>query len=150
MPLSPAALLGGACTLIERARTCWSRDRREAGWRAPLGMFEFSAAASWITLVGVVYMLTIGLALLPSRRTGSSVPASSSTYVEWVRIEAGAADVGRTLGQSGLRREFEAQVALLRRGDGSRTKEPEETTVLAAGDELTIVLARTANRAPRL
>lgn len=140
MPLSFAALLGGVCTLIGTSTNVLVSGIAEKQGYAPLGMFEFSAAASWITLVGLVYMLTIGLALLPSRRTGSSVPASSSTYVAWVRIEAGAADVGRTLGQSGLRREFEAQVALLRRGDGSRTKEPGETTVLAAGDELTIVL----------
>lgn len=140
MPLSFAALLGGVCTLIGTSTNVLVSGIAEKQGYAPLGMFEFSTAALWITLVGLVYMLTIGLALLPSRRSGSSVPASSSSYVAWVRVEAGGADVGRTLGQSSLRREFEAQVALLRRSDGTRTKEPAESTVLAAGDELTIVL----------
>lgn len=140
MPLSFAALLGGACTLIGTSTNVLVSGIAEKQGYAPFGMFEFSQAAVWITLLGVVYMLTIGLVLLPSRRTGSSVPASSSTYVAWVRVEAGAADVGRTIAASGLRREFEAQVVLLRRGDGSRTREPEDSTVLAAGDELTVVL----------
>lgn len=140
MPLSFAALLGGACTLIGTSTNVLVSGIAEKQGYAPFGMFEFSRAALWITLVGTLYMLTIGFMLLPSRRTGSSVPASSSSYVAWVRIEAGSADVGRTIDQSLLRREFEAQVLRLRRGDGTRVKEPDAATKLAAGDELTVVL----------
>lgn len=140
MPLSFAALLGGVCTLIGTSTNVLVSSIAERQGFAPFGMFEFTAAASWLTLAGMAYLLTVGLALLPSRHTGPSVGAGASTYVAWVRLEAGARDIGRALGKSSLRKDFEAQVAAVRRRDGERVREPDDAFVLAAGDELTLVL----------
>lgn len=140
MPLSFAALLGGVCTLIGTSTNVLVSSIAEKQGYAPFGMFEFTEAASWLTLVGMAYLLTAGLVLLPSRRTAPGVGTSSSTYIAWVRLEAGARDIGRALEKASLRKEFEAQVAVVRRRDGSTVREPDDAFVLAEGDELTLVL----------
>ncbi len=140
MPLSFAALLGGVCTLVGTSTNVLVSSIAEKLGYAPFGMFEFTEAASWLTLTGMLYMLTVGVALLPSRRTAPGIGTSTSKYIAWVCIEEGSRDVGRTLEESSLRKEFEAQVAALRRRDGSKLQDPEASVVLAEGDELTLVL----------
>jgi di/tricarboxylate transporter len=140
MPLSFASLLGGVCTLIGTSTNVLVSSIAEQQGFAPFGMFELTEAATWLTLVGMAYLLTAGLVLLPARRSAPGIGTSMSTYIAWARLEAGSRDVGRPLAQSSLRKEYDAQVASVRRRDGSRHAEPDDLFVLAEGDEVTLVL----------
>lgn len=140
MPLSFAALLGGACTLIGTSTNVLVSSIAEREGFEPFGMFELTGAASWLALAGMIYLLTARLFLLPSRRTAPGIRTSSSKYIAWVRLEATARDVGRSIEQSALRTEFEARIAAVRDRNGRRIEDPEDKLMLAAGDELTVVL----------
>lgn len=140
MPLSFAALLGGVCTLIGTSTNILVSGIAEEQGFEPLGMFEFAPAAIWLTVAGVAYMLTIGLWLLPSRDTGSR--NAVTTFVAILRYEAGAADIGKTLALSQLRKEYDAKVRWIRRAGRSEHMVPGEDQVLHQGDELLVVLER--------
>lgn len=142
MPLSFAALLGGVCTLIGTSTNILVSGIIEDQGFAPIGMFELSGAAIWLTAAGLVYLLTIGLVLLPKR--GNTIPTTTSTtsFVAKIRLEKGSKDIGRTIGTSSLVKEQEAEILRLRSRFGIVDKDFDATTELVEGDELKIVLGR--------
>lgn len=73
LPLSYAAILGGACTYIGTSTNIIVGNIYAAGARPPLQMFEFSGLGLVLLGLGAVYMLTIGQRKLPSRPTEASL-----------------------------------------------------------------------------
>jgi ribonuclease PH len=140
MPLSFAALLGGVCTLIGTSTNILVSGIAEQQGFAPLGMFEFAPAAIWLTLAGIAYMLTIGLWILPKRETDNV--ERSSRFVAMMRYEAGAADLGKPLVDSQLRKEYDAEVRWLRHAKGGAHEVPTDDQMIEEGDELLIVIER--------
>ncbi len=140
MPLSFAALLGGVCTLIGTSTNILVSGIAEQQGFAPMGMFEFAPAAIWLTLAGIAYMLTIGLWILPKRETDNV--ERTSTFVAMMRYEAGAADVGKPLVDSQLRKEYDAEVRWLRHAKGGAHEVPTDDQMIEEGDELLIVIER--------
>jgi di/tricarboxylate transporter len=142
MPLSFAALLGGVCTLIGTSTNILVSGIIEQHGHAPLGMFEFSSAAIWLTIAGIAYLLFAAPFLLPKRGQGIQTTTSTTAFVAKIRLEEGARDIGRTIGSSQLVKELEAEILRLRSRYGMVDREFDDDTVLAEGDELKLVLGR--------
>ncbi len=73
LPLSYAAILGGACTYIGTSTNIIVGTIYAAGASPPLQMFEFSGLGLVLLGLGAVYMLTIGQRNLPYRPTEASL-----------------------------------------------------------------------------
>ena len=73
LPLSYAAILGGACTYIGTSTNIIVGTIYAAGASPPLQMFEFSGLGLVLLGLGAVYMLTIGQRNLPYRTTEASL-----------------------------------------------------------------------------
>jgi di/tricarboxylate transporter len=141
MPLSFAALLGGVCTLIGTSTNILVSGIAEQQGFAPLGMFEFAPAAIWLTLAGMAYLLTVGLFLLPAR-TNDAMSTAATEFVTTFRYEAGAADIGKRISASQLRREYQAEILEVRRKSGREVMTIDEELLLEEGDVLRVVLGR--------
>jgi len=142
MPLSFAALLGGVCTLIGTSTNILVSGIAEQQGFAPFGMFEFAPAAIWLTLAGMVYLLTVGLVLLPGRTNGESSTSPTTEFVALVRLDKGCADIGRTLSASRIMKEYQAELLDLRHYDGREVMSVNEDLKLAEGDVLKLVVGR--------
>ncbi|RMH05989.1 MAG: SLC13 family permease [Armatimonadetes bacterium] len=68
LPLSYASMLGGVCTLIGTSTNLIVNGVAQERGIAPLGMFEFTPLGLMFTAVGLTYLFTIGMRLLPDRR----------------------------------------------------------------------------------
>jgi di/tricarboxylate transporter len=142
MPLSFAALLGGVCTLIGTSTNILVSGIAEQQGFAPLGMFEFAPAAIWLTLAGMAYLLTIGMFLLPNRVNADAMSTAATEFVTTFRYEAGAADIGKRISGSQLRREYQAEILEVRRKNGREVMTIDEELLLEEGDVLRVVLGR--------
>lgn len=67
MPLAVAAGLGGTITLVGTPPNLLARGALEAANLGTFGFFEFAKIGIPLTVVGIVYMATVGARLLPNR-----------------------------------------------------------------------------------
>ena len=104
MPMSFAAILGGACTLIGTSTNLivngWLIDETGHGG---LGMFEIAQVAVPIAIVGIVFVLITSRWLLPNRRPPLQVSDDAREYVVEMVIDEGSALIGQTVETAGLR-----------------------------------------------
>lgn len=73
MPLAVAANVGGTITLIGTPPNLIVSGALQAAGMKPFGFFEFAWIGVPLSILGIVYMLTIGKRLLPTREADTSV-----------------------------------------------------------------------------
>ncbi len=104
MPISFAAILGGACTLIGTSTNLLVGGLMEAaGIKEPLGMFETGLVALPAAVVGTIYLLTIGQKLLPDRRAPDQELADNREFSVRLTVQAGCSFIGKEVETAGLR-----------------------------------------------
>jgi di/tricarboxylate transporter len=81
MPLAFGAILGGTCTLIGTSTNLAVSGAITRYGMQPFSMFELTWVGVPIVLVGMLYMLLIGLRLLPRRGGGDSLTEQSCAAI---------------------------------------------------------------------
>ncbi len=138
LPLSFAAILGGTCTLIGTSTNLVVNGEWAASGRDPMGIFSIALVGVPFAIVGVIYMLTVGYKILPSRGTTLSHGADARAYtVEMLVAEGGPVD-GKTIEQAGLRHLPGLYLAEIERG-GSILAAVGPSEKLAGSDRLVFV-----------
>ncbi|MEM7468637.1 MAG: SLC13 family permease, partial [Pseudomonadota bacterium] len=103
MPLSFAAILGGACTLIGTSTNLivngWLIEETGSG----LGMFDIAMAGLPIAVVGIVFVLIFSRWLLPIRKPALQVSDDAREYVVEMVIDESSALIGQSVEDAGLR-----------------------------------------------
>lgn len=119
MPLSFGALLGGVCTLVGTSTNILVSSIAESHGFDAFGMFEFSGTAIWLTGAGLLYLLTIGLWLLPKRDAEKNyqLKKSISEYVTEIRLNLNSSDIGKTSETSILESIYKAQILEVKLGE---------------------------------
>ena len=99
MPLSFASMFGGVCTLIGTSTNILVSSIAERHGLEPFGMFEFSALGLVFFVVGIFYMMTIGIRLIPGRRTWQDLTETfgMGDYLTEVVLLPGAKSIGKKL-----------------------------------------------------
>ncbi|MEO7299020.1 MAG: SLC13 family permease [Verrucomicrobiota bacterium] len=145
MPLSFASILGGTCTLIGTSTNILVSSAAHQMGQPPLGMFEFTKLGVPLTVVGLVYMLTVGRKLLPARETLATLLQSteSKQYLTEVVITAESPLIGKRLTETPLANQPKARVLEVSRGDNLLTA-PLNKIVLEQGDRLRLSTALTS------
>lgn len=110
LPLSYAAILGGACTLIGTSTNVvvagLVRTHNAAPGTSPIpeiGMFSITAIGLPVAVCGLAYLLIFGRLLLPDRRSDPLIVEESRQYHTAMRVLPDSPIVGRTIEQAGLR-----------------------------------------------
>ncbi|HEX5646009.1 MAG TPA: SLC13 family permease [Nitrospira sp.] len=139
MPLSFASMFGGVCTLIGTSTNILVSSIAERYGQPGLGMFEMAPLGLVFFAAGTVYMLTVGLRLIPDRRTTGDLTQhfSMDDYLTEIVLLPEARSVGTTIADCPLVQEIELDILEVRRGAG-RLLSPDPFTILQAGDVLLV------------
>ena len=137
LPVAFASILTSSVSLISTSTNIVISELLTKAGQPAMGMFELSPVGIPIAVAGLIYMMTIGVRLMPDRSEdgASSQGVGNRTYQADVVVPAESAMIGKTLAQSPLRKSSGLEIRKLIR-DGTSTDL--ETAILAPGDELLV------------
>lgn len=119
MPMAFGTILGGSCTLIGTSTNlAVSGAIQRYGYEA-ISMFELTPVGVVMVLLGILYMLFVGLRLLPSAGASESLTDDYSIreYISELVVLPDSPLVGKTLGGSNISTDLELNVIGIIRGD---------------------------------
>lgn len=140
LPMSFAAMLGGTCTLLGTSTNILVNSIAIDEGLEPLGMFEFLPLGLIFVGLGLVYLLTIGVRMLPETEDAERAADEGydlDAYVTDIVILPDSPLVGQPLGRSRLSEDLDLDVLVLARGDRV-SQVPDVEIPLSAGDVLRV------------
>ncbi|MCY7377270.1 MAG: SLC13 family permease [Pyrinomonadaceae bacterium] len=156
MPLAFGAILGGSCTLIgtstnlavSSALQRYQNDPTLSAYYEqlqPYSMFELTTVGVIMVAVGLLYMLFIGIRLLPNRGGEDSLTEQYHIreYVSEVMVLPDSHLIGKTLGEANINLELDLTVLGIMRGKEQRIA-PRPDERVENGD-LLLVAGKLAN-----
>lgn len=142
LPLSFFGMLGGTLTLIGTSTNILASSILEEtqGFGREVGMFEFTHLGLIVLGTGLVYFLTVGRWLMPTRDAARIAAEEEESFAVELKVPADGELVGRTLDAAGFTTRTGAEVLKLVRGtDRTRVKRAADTELEA--DDVLIVRA---------
>ncbi|HUR42937.1 MAG TPA: SLC13 family permease [Aestuariivirga sp.] len=139
LPLAFASILTSSVSLISTSTNIVISELMVRSDLPPMGMFELAPVGIPIAIVGLAYMLTVGIRLMPNRKhdAGAVKDLGHRSYQADLILPEESPLIGKTLAESPITTEAGFTVVkVLRAGKALNTKQPE--TKLAAGDEIVV------------
>ena len=150
MPLAYAAILGGTLTLIGTTPHLILADWMSERGHGTLGVFEFARIGAPVAALGILYMATIGVRLLPKHRTqdrlrAAQVPEELARSYGFegtlyrMRVVDQSNIVGKTIGYAEIGSTYHLDVILVFRPSApiaQRYQHPTPDFVIEAEDQL--------------
>ena len=126
IPLAYGSLLGGALTLIGTPPNIIVNDLLIEEGLTPFGFFSFTPMGLILAVAGILFMLFVGRRLLPDRRPTIDKQHLTTPkelidlyrlpdHLFRLRVRRGSPMVGRTIGDSTLRAEFDVTILKIMR-----------------------------------
>jgi di/tricarboxylate transporter len=142
MPLAFGAILGGTCTLIGTSTNLAVSGALTKFNQPPYTMFELTPVGIAIVAVGMLYMLLVGLHILPSRGSADSLTEQYHIreYMSEVMVLKDSPLVGKTLAEANLSQSMDLTVVGILRGNQGRIAPRPDERVQA--DDLLLVQGR--------
>jgi di/tricarboxylate transporter len=139
IPLSYATVLGGTCTLIGTSTNIVANGAAVQQGLEPFSLFEISPVGIPLTLIGIIYLCTFGLRILPDRETFSGLMAGTRQrqFLTEVLVPLGSPLIGSTADETGVARKLNARVIDVIRDRISLAGEMDKV-VLQAGDRIVL------------
>lgn len=139
MPMSFASMFGGICTLIGTSTNILVSSIAEQNGIAAFTMFEFAPLGIILFIIGTVYMLAIGIHLIPDRRSESDLIESFrlQEYITEVVLLPNSSSIGYKIKEAPLIQEIDIAIIEIIR-EGEKMPVPSPDTVLHIGDILRI------------
>jgi di/tricarboxylate transporter len=145
MPLAFGAILGGSCTLIGTSTNLAVSSAMQRYGMEPYSMFELTPVGIVTVAAGLLYMLFIGIKLLPNRGGEESFTEQYHIreYISELLVLPDSHLIGKTLGEANINLELDLNVLGIMRG-GEQRISPQPNERIEAGD-LLIVEGKLAN-----
>jgi di/tricarboxylate transporter len=139
LPVAFASILTSSVTLISTSTNLVVSGMLTRYQQPPMGMFELAPVGIPIAIAGILYMLTIGIRLIPQREKQKAAAAEigERRYQADVVIVEDSSLVGKTLKQAKISTDVGLKVVKLIRGSDTLEKKLKDLE-LQAGDELII------------
>jgi di/tricarboxylate transporter len=139
MPLSYASMFGGVCTLVGTSTNILVSSIAQRYGQPPFRMFEFAPLGLAMFGVGLLYMMLIGVRLIPERRGAGDLTRDFGMghYLTEVVLRPGAKSVGRTIQDSPLIKDLDLDIIDVYRG-GTPLRPLMPSTILQANDVLRV------------
>jgi di/tricarboxylate transporter len=139
MPLSFASMFGGVCTLIGTSTNILVSGIAAENGLEPFSMFEMSKLGVIFFGAGILYMLTIGIHLIPKRENGTDLVKKfgMGEYLTEIILLENAPSVGMKIKNSPLTKNLDIDILEINRG-GQRYFMPGPQMVLLEGDILKV------------
>ena len=134
LPLAFASILTSSVTLISTSTNIVISELMVRAGQAPMGMFELAPAGIPIAVIGIVYMLTLGLKLMPDRARDAapSDEVGNRDYAADLIVSEGSPLIGMRLEESPVGKDTGFKVVRLLRANKPVTGKA--TATLEAGD----------------
>lgn len=116
IPISFAACLGGACTLIGTGTNILISSYAEKSGSSAFGMFEFSKAALVLSGIGFMYLFFIAPLLLPKRKRDNgdtSLEQEAKKYTAEITLLSGNPDINRKISKSKISTDYKTQILFI-------------------------------------
>ncbi|KAA0231559.1 TRAP transporter large permease subunit [candidate division KSB1 bacterium] len=139
MPLSFASMFGGVCTLIGTSTNILVSAIAERHGQPTFGMFEFTRMGAIFFAAGILYMIFIGIRLIPDRRGKGDLMQTfgMGDYLIDVVLLPEAESVGKSVADSPLVKDLDLDILEVQRED-RLIPLPTAATVLQANDVLRV------------
>lgn len=140
IPLAFGAILGGTCTLIGTSTNLAVSGALPRYGMEPFSMFELTKVGVPIVGVGMLYMLLIGLRLLPRRESAKSLTEQYHVrqYMTEVIVLDDSPLIGKTLAEARIGDELDLTVLGILRGSQQSRIAPHARGKIEAGDLLLV------------
>ena len=139
MPLAFGAILGGTCTLIGTSTNLAVSGALPRYGIEPFTMFELTQVGIVIVAVGMVYMLVLGIRLLPRRESESLTEQYHiRQYMTEVIVLDESPLIGKTLAEARISDELDLIVLGILRGDEELRIAPNPQEQIKANDLLLV------------
>lgn len=134
MPLAFGAILGGTCTLIGTSTNLAVSGALPRYGIQPFTMFELTSVGVVIVGVGMLYMLFVGLRLLPHGKSADSLTEQYHVrqYMTEVIVLENSPLIDKTLGEARISDELDLTVLGILRGEEQRIAPNPEERIKAA------------------
>jgi di/tricarboxylate transporter len=140
IPLAFGAILGGTCTLIGTSTNLAVSGALPRYGMAPFSMFELTRVGVPIVGVGMLYMLLVGLRLLPRRESAKSLTEQYHVrqYMTEVIVLDDSPLIGKSLAEARIGDELDLTVLGILRGAKRFRIAPHAHEQIEAGDLLLV------------
>jgi di/tricarboxylate transporter len=139
MPMSFASMFGGVCTLLGSSTNILVSSIAVDLKQPAFSMFEFAPLGLIMFVIGTVYMLTIGIRLIPDRRGEGDLinEFRLREYITEIVLLEDSESAGKTIKDVPLVKDIDITIIEIQRGDDF-TAVPSPDFVLRAGDVLRV------------
>jgi di/tricarboxylate transporter len=139
MPLSFASMFGGLCTLIGTSTNILVSGIAVEHDLEPFGMFEMSKMGLVFFAAGIIYMLLIGIRIIPKRGNNKGLVQKfgMGEYLTEIVLEASAPSVGKKIKNSPLVKNLDIDILEVNR-QGQKYFMPSGELELVKGDILKV------------
>ncbi|WP_224994600.1 SLC13 family permease [Cesiribacter sp. SM1] len=126
IPLSFASIFGGMCTLIGTSTNILVSGIAEKEGLPPISMFDLTPLGLILLSAGVIYMILIGIKLLPNRQQQRDLKEKFDVrnYLTEIELLPEAASVGNKIMNSELVQELDMDIIEIRRNGSIFTLPP--------------------------
>nr|ART40521.1 L764 [uncultured bacterium] len=140
IPLAFGAILGGTCTLIGTSTNLAVSGALPRYGMEPFSMFELTKVGVPIVGVGMLYMLLVGIRLLPRRESAPSLTEQYHVrqYMTEVIVLANSPLIGKTLAEARISDELDLTVLGILRGAEQYRIAPHPREKIKADDLLLV------------
>ena len=140
MPLAFGAILGGTCTLIGTSTNLAVSGALPRYGLEPFTMFELTRVGVAIVGVGMLYMLLLGLRLLPKSEPSNSLTEQYHVrqYMTEVIVLDDSPLIGKSLAEARISDDLDLTVLGILRGDEQYRIAPNPNEKIKAGDLLLV------------
>jgi len=139
MPLSYASMFGGSCTLIGTSTNILVSSIAERYGIPGFSMFEFASMGLIFFFFGFLYMITIGVRLIPDRAVAKDMTEdyNMNEYLAEIILKEGAKSIGSTIAKSPLVEDLDIDIFEITRRGRKRVL-PAGNTILRVDDILKV------------
>lgn len=140
MPLAFGAILGGTCTLIGTSTNLAVSGALPRYGIQPFTMFELTSVGVVIVGVGMLYMLLVGLRLLPTRKPAESLTEQYHVrqYMTEVMVMDDSPLIDKSLAEAQIGAELDLTVLGILRGEEQYRIAPNPAEQIKANDLLLV------------
>jgi di/tricarboxylate transporter len=139
MPMSFASMFGGVCTLIGTSTNILVSSIAEQEGQPPFSMFELAPFGVILFFIGAVYMLAVGIRLIPERRAEGDLIETFrlQEYITELVLLSNSSSVGKSIKFAPLVKDIDLSIIEIQRDDEViHLPSPEE--ILRANDVLRV------------